>query len=451
MSQLSASELFGAWRAICFGVTVAVLTALGAAPTVAQELPPCDDGMTVSDCLLPAWPDESLRDAPSLFGTLQVGAWVTDAVGDVAANELDILAVGVAPIIIESAAEIRGSSDVMTAGNKKKAVKAGPAVIVRIVLDRPVDAIEEGHAGIHVVTDIDGSRTNNAPAGVGNADGPFAGMQDVYSLTYATTTQANKLLQSDLARGWYKGKRPFAASWAAPDVLDILVPAEAVGAGLKVVTFVSGPNGGYDSITLGPGSIPVVGRVRLNPLCAEASISDQPFTVRRLVENGQTLRDITAPASWVGGAAIPLDEASRATVEAWVAASDDDGDGRIALTSTVSLLDDGLIIRQESEIGLALDGDAVQLAMRLGLTRRGYDVVRNIVIDTTGDAAVDAYLARATEAFVQVTPAFRNGKKGGLLYGGAIGGCVTELITAPAPATDEGDAAAPSGEPAASA
>ena len=54
----------------------------------------------MSDCLLPPWPEASLRDAPSLFGTPQDGAWVTDPVGDVVAGELDIQAIGVAPLTI---------------------------------------------------------------------------------------------------------------------------------------------------------------------------------------------------------------------------------------------------------------------------------------------------------------------------------------------------------------
>ena len=124
---------------------------------------------------------------------------------------------------------------------------------MRIVLDRPLDDIDDGHASIHVATDVDGARTNNAPAGVARPDGAFAGMQDVYSLSYATTTQKTSLLASDLSKAWYKRKRPFAADWAAPNVLDVLVPAEAIGDGLKVVTYVSGPAGGYDSVALGPG------------------------------------------------------------------------------------------------------------------------------------------------------------------------------------------------------
>ena len=73
-------------------------------------------------------------------------------------------------------------------GKAKQAVRPGRNVVVRIVLDRPLDAITEGHASVHVATDRDRSRSNNAPAGVGEGEQPFAGSEDVSSVTYATTT-----------------------------------------------------------------------------------------------------------------------------------------------------------------------------------------------------------------------------------------------------------------------
>ncbi|MFV2063957.1 MAG: hypothetical protein ACC726_10660 [Chloroflexota bacterium] len=449
MSRVVTPPPSGARRAISLGAALLLLALPGITPAAAQERPLCSEVSLVSDCVLSQWPEESLRDAPSLFGSVDQGIWVPDVVAGTPAGALDIQAVGIAAVEIDDAGAIRSSDDLMTLGKPGRAVRAGPAVLVRVVLDRPASAIEDGYSGVHVATDIDGARSNNAPASVARPDGPFAGLQDVYSLTYATTTGKTKLLDSDLSTGWYKGKARFAASWAAPNVLDVLVPAQAIGEGIKVITFVSGADGGYDSVKLGPASIPVDGQVGLVPVCAEASISVEPFTVRRLIENGQTLRDVEAPASWIGGAVIPVDEASRAALEAFVsAADDDDGDGRIALPATVSIFEDGSVIRQRPEVELSLDGDTVQLAVRLGLTRRGYSVVRDIRIRTTGDATVDAYLERAARALLEASPAFRSGKKSGLLNGAGIGRCATQLIAPPPPPTPPttDDEAAPATE-----
>jgi hypothetical protein len=268
---------------------------------------------------------------------------------------------------------------------------------------------------------------------VNGADSPFAGTQDIYSLTYASTTGKTRLLASDLARGWYGDKGPYAASWAAPGVLDVLLRPQAFGDGFRVVTYVSGSDGGYDTVTLGPALIPSNGRVGLVPVCVEGSISGRPYTVDRLVENGQTLRNVEAPASWRGGARLPLDQSSRGALETLIAATDDDGDGRVALPVTVSLFEDGVVIRQRPELQLALDGDEAQLALELGLTRRGYNVVRDIELRATGNEVADAWLGRATDALTEVMPPFRSTKKAGLVTGEAIGACVPALISPPPP------------------
>jgi hypothetical protein len=154
------------------------------------------------------------------------------------------------------------------------------------------------------------------------------------------------------------------------------------------------------------------------------------------------LRDIEAPASWHGGAAIPLDDGSRAALEAYISANDDDGDGQLALPSSVSIFEDGLVIRQRPEVELALHGETAQLALRLGLTKRGYNVIRAIDIEPTGDAEVDAYLERASRTLVQNTPSFRSNKKSGLLEGTGIGACVSQLIATPSAEQNDEEAAA---------
>jgi len=420
---------------------LASLVVVSFTSTLAQEAPACADG-SVSECRLPGWPDPSSDYGPSLFGEIAGVTWVEDPDGDAPPSGLEILAAGVGSVDIADPAAVRGSDELLKAGKVKRAVRPGAGVLVRIVLDRPLSEIESGHAGVHVATDIDGSRSNNAPAVVGAVHQPFAGSEDVYSVTYATTSAKTKLLDSDLSAGWYEDDDAFAASWAAPNVLDLLVRPEGMGDGLRVVTFVSGADGGYDTLTIGPGPIPVDGDVGLLPLCVEGSMSTQPFVVRRLVENGQTLRNVEAPASWHGGGAIPLDDDARSALEAFVGTADEDGDGRIALPSTVSLFEDGVVIRQRPELELALDDKGAQLALELGLTRRGYNVLREVEVKPTGDDTVDAWLGRATTALSRTMPPFRSGRKAGLITGDGIGSCVPLLISAPAPMPDEIEAAA---------
>jgi hypothetical protein len=397
-------------------------------PASSQDLPNCDTE-TTSDCALPDWSGSIAEDIASPFGVVDGVVWYDDARGDSAPGGLDILGVGVGRVEIEDAAAIRESDSLLRVGSRKKAVSSGPHLLVRVVLDRPIDQIEDGHSGLHVATDIDRSRSNNAPAGVGSADNPFNGSQDVYSLTYAATTDSTKLLDTDLSRQWYKGKGPSAAMWAAPDVLDLLIAPKSFGDGFRVMTFVSGAEGGYDIAALGPVAIPSDGRVGVVPVCIEASISTDPFTVGRVVENGQRLRNVIAPASWRGGATFRVDGADRAALDALVAAADDAG-GRVLLPSTVSLFEDGAVVRQRPDIELSLDGDTAQLSVELGLTRRGYNVLRDVELEPTGDAVADAWLERSTDIITEVLPPFRSTKKAGLIVGEGIGACLSAFAAA---------------------
>ena len=45
------------------------------------------------------------------------------------------------------------------------------------------------------------TQSNNVPAGVARPDYPFAGSENIYSLTWAATTGKTRLLASDLASG----------------------------------------------------------------------------------------------------------------------------------------------------------------------------------------------------------------------------------------------------------
>ncbi len=406
------------------------MSALGvslAEPVAAQGLPVCGDGPT-HDCLLPDWSAASVRDIPSPFGDVQGLVWLDDAPGEVPAGSLDILGTGLGRVDIADAGAIRDTAGLLTSGKRKKAVRRGPAIVVRVVLDRPLDQVEGSHAGLHVATDIDGSRSNNAPSGIAAPDGPFAGSQDVYSLTWASTTGKERLLSSDLARnGWYRAKTPFAAAWAAPDVLDMLITPEQFGDGFRVISYVEGETGGYDSLSVGVGPIPANGKVDLLPTCIEGTLRAEPFVVDRLVENGQTLRDVEAPASWVGGASVPVDDEVRDALAAFIAAGDDDGDGRVGIPATVSLFEDGVVIRQGPEVKIALDGLEAQLSLELGLTRRGYDVLRDVEPESTGDARLDTWLKRAADSLTEYLPPFRTTKKPGLLVGEGTGACIPWL------------------------
>jgi hypothetical protein len=433
MSRHSAQARIGSVRATVTAMSLALLGGgLLSVPTLGQDLPACGDGIT-SECVLADWTDASARDISSPFGAVDGVVWVEDERSDVAAAGLDILGVGLGRIEIDDVDALRESESLLRVGSRKKAVNGGSHLLVRVVLDRPLSEIEAGHSGVHVATDIDRSRSNNAPTGVGSADNPFAGSQDIYSLTYAATTEKAKLLDSDLSKRWYKGKGPYAAMWAAPNVLDLLIAPKAFGDGFRVITFVSGPEGGYDTVALGPAAVPSDGRVGLVPSCIEGSISAKPFTVGRVIENGQRLRDVEAPASWRGGASFAVSGADRDALEALVAAKGDP-EGRVMLASTVSLFEDGAVVRQRPDIEMRLDGNRLELSLELGLTRRGYNVLRDIELESTGDPIADAWLERSTDVITETMPPFRSTKKGGLVSGSGIGSCVVAFSSsAPAP------------------
>lgn len=420
-------------RVVGLAVSLGLCVAAIGAPVEAQQLPDCSDERTY-DCVLPDWNDAAGGDIPSLFGEVDGLVWLDDVQGDAPPGGLDILGIGLGRVDIDDPSRIRSADELLKLGKVKKAVPSGPAVLVRVVLDRGVDEVEGGHASVHVATDADGSRSNNAPSGVADPASPFAGFADVYSLTWASTTGKTRLLASDLSKRWYAGKDPFSAAWAAPNVLDVLIAPKYFGQGFSVITHAAGADGGYDSVRMGPVAVPADGRVGLIPVCIEGSISGEPFVVRRLVENGQTLRNVEAPASWRGGVTLPVAPEIREALAAVVTAGDEDGDGRVSLAAEVNLFEDGVVIRQRPGLELALDGDLARLALELGLTRRGYNVLRSFELESTGDEGVDAWLERATDALRTAVPPFRSTKKAGLVAGDGIGSCIPWLApSTPAP------------------
>jgi hypothetical protein len=449
MSLVVCSERPGVRWAISLALSLVLLASVVATPAIAQDLPACDTEHE-ADCRLPGWSESPVRDLPSLFGRIDGVAWVEDEPGDAPDDGLDILGVGVGRVEIDDPASIRRAAGLLKLGPAKKAVPAGEAILVRVVLERAPSEVLGGHAGIHLATDVDGSRSNNVPAGIARPDYPFAGSENIYSLTWASTTGKTRLLSSDLAKTWYKAKDPFAASWAEPTVLDLLVAPKAFGDGFRVITYAAGSGGGYDVVELGPAPVPTNGRVGLVPMCHEASISAEPFVVDRLNERGQTVRNVEAPASWRGGAKVPVDKAIRPALAALIADGDEDGDGRVLLPTWVNLFEDGMVIRQRPDLEIALEGDQALLAFELGLTRRGYNVLRDLEPQATGDAQLDAWLERATDALRATMPPFRLNKESGLLVGEEIGACIPWLVPPPEPEPTE-SATATNGESAAGA
>ena len=419
------------WRWIALALLAPPL-ALSSLPSTAAAqdeggLPACSTDRT-TDCRLPGWPGSEQRDRPSPFGDVEGLVWFEDEVGDAPGDGIDILAAGVGRVTIDQPKPIRKADGTLRKGKVKKAVPKGTSLLVRVVVDRAPDTLDARHASIHVATDADGSRSDNAPSIVAEPDFPFAGSQDIYSLTWASTTGETTLQASDLAKGWYKAKTPFAASWATPTVIDFLIKPATFGQGFRVITNAAAADGGYDSLTLGPSPVPVDGRVGLAPACVEGSISQLPYVVPRVVDNKEVVRDVEAPASWQGGAALPLtDENVRSRVAALIAERDADGDGRASLPAWVNLFQNGTVVRQRADLELALDGEAALIATELGLLKRGYNVLRNIELDETGDRAVDAWLGEATDALREAMPPFRVNKRAGLLTGGAIGACIPWL------------------------
>ena len=423
MSRVVIPERPSARRAISFALSLGLLASVVSTPVAAQDVPSCD-GERTTECRLPDWSDSPARDVPSLFGEVQGAAWVADEPGDAPEGGLDILGVGVGRVSIDDPAAVRSADGLLKLGKVKKAVPSGEAILVRVLLDRAPSDVPGGHASVHLATDIDGSRSNNVPAGIARADYPFAGSENIYSLTWASTTGKTKLHASDLAKAWYQDKTPFAASWAEPTVLDFLVAPKSFGDGFRIITHSAGSEGGYDIVSWGPAAVPTDGTVGLVPVCHEGSISAEPFVVGRLNEGGQTIRNVKAQASWRGGARIPVADGVRPALETFIAENDEDGDGRVGLQTWVNLFENGIVLRQRPDLEIALDGDEAILALELGLTRRGYNVLRDFEPDPTGDTIVDAWLERGTGALRETMPPFRLNKRGGLLVGEEVGACI---------------------------
>jgi hypothetical protein len=351
---------------------------------------------------------------------------VTDPGGDAPAGGLDILAVGVGRVPVRDASSLRRAGDVLHVGNRRQAIRDGEALLIRTVLGSAPDAIPDGYAGVHVGTDVDGVRSNDAPSGVEAPSGPFAGLQEVYSFSVAAGEEPD-ILFSDLARGWYKGKQAYVASRPAPEVVDILVRPEHFGETFRVATFTdTSAGGGYDVAGLGGilATIPLDGRVEAAPSCLEASVASEPFVVERLIENGQTFRDLETPRSWTGTARFALTDEERAALEALIATGDVDLDGAIDLAGEAVLVEEGLNVRQIPRLSLAVQGGEAVLRLGLGLARRGFIVIRDIVVEPTGDAIVDAFVTRAADALVDAVPPFRVARRSGLVLASAAGACV---------------------------
>jgi hypothetical protein len=256
----------------------------------------------------------------------------------------------------------------------------------------------------------------------------------VYSVSAAAGEEPDALF-SDLARGWYKGRQPFAAHRPSPEVVDILVRPERFGEAFRVATFAESTIGaGYDVAGIGGtlSTIPLDGRVPVTPTCLEAAVATEPFVVERLIENGQTFRDVETPRSWTGTARFALTDEERSALERLIATEDVDADGAIELAGEAVLVEEGLNVRQTPRLSLRLQDGEAALVVGLGLTRRGFIVIRDIALEPSGDAVVDAVLTRAADAFVDAVPPFRVARRGGPVLISPNGSCLPEAAPASA-------------------
>jgi hypothetical protein len=406
----------------CLGLTLPV-----AAQDGADVLASCDGpAVPPAGCRVGAWPSDGAAALPSPFGRIEPGVWVIDPGGDAPAGGLDIVAVGVGRIPVREASSLRSAADVLRVGNRRQALRDGQALLIRTVLGSAPDAIADGHAGVYVATDVDGVRSNDAPTAVEEPSGPFAGFQEVYSFNVAAGEDPD-LLFSDLARGWYRGRQPFAAHRPAPEVVDILIRPERFGEAFRVATFTeTTAGGGYDIAGIGAtlATIPLDGRVPPTPTCLEATVAAEPFIVERLVENGQTFRDVETPRSWTGTARFAVTDQERVALEGLVATGDADQDGAIDLEGEAVLVEEGLNVRQSPRLGLRLQDGEAALTIGLGLARRGFIVIRDITVEPTGDTTADAALARVADGLVEAVPPFRVARRSGPVIVPANGPCV---------------------------
>jgi hypothetical protein len=359
--------------------------------------------------------------------------WLNDFATDVLAGGLDVLAVGVARVHVSDARAARLTPGLLMLGAPKNAVRDGRAVLVRVVLDRPPEEVAGRHAAVLLATDIDGLPTDDAPTTVSRPDGAFAGLQDVYSFHVGEGAPQPELRDSDLRRGWYKDRDPFAVHRPAGQILDFLVRPRALGDEIRVVTYVAdgaGGEGAYDVVRLGGsvGDLPLDGLVDRTPACLAGRIVDEPITIERVVQNRQAFDDLEVPWSWQGGGSLPLSAEEEVTLTALIEAGDVDGDGRHVLPADLGLLDDGLPIEETVGVDLWLEPGRAYLRFPIGLTRRGYHVLTGFAFRPTGDPTADGLLASLGSSLASHLPPFSTVRRGGIILGDPDAPCLPDDV-----------------------
>jgi hypothetical protein len=78
---------------------------------------------------------------------------------------------------------------------------------------------------------------------------------------------------------------------------------------------------------------------------------------------------------------------------------------------------------QRPEVRLAIHERRVQLVLQLRTTRQGYEVLRAIDLESTGDPVADGWLAGALDAFAEAVRPFRSGRQAGPIVGEGLGSC----------------------------
>lgn len=342
---------------------------------------------------------------------------IDDASGD---GVLDLLSVAWAPLSLTraQAESIREDPAFVAAGRPERAAREGSFLYFRLVYSGAAEG-----AGLHLGTDRDGRSTNDPPSSLARPDSPLAGRQLVLSW-FPATRQA---LSSNLATGkFYRASLPFLV-FDDGAAAHLLVPRARVGSHFSVASFTS--EAGWDRVDAAyRGSLPVDGRVEIVVVCAEGHSLRTGLLVERLSMDGQVFQGLT----------LPLHRSVRAVIRIPPNMADHIrqalglGGVAISLPISVNVDEQGTLSRQRASASLQLIGeDALGLTHEVGLTQQGFHVIMGIDFDPTGDALIDALLARISTALVRDTPPARIQKRDGLIFGDPVSGCLSDRTTEP--------------------
>lgn len=351
-------------------------------------------------------------------GTTRSAFSIDDASGD---GVLDLLSVAWAPLSLTraQAESIREDPAFVSSGRRDRAAREGSFLYFRLVYSGAAEG-----AGLHLATDRDGRSTNDSPSSLARPDSPLAGRQLVLSWFPAT----RKALSSNLAMGdFYRASLPFLV-FDDGAAAHLLVPGARVGSHFSAASFT--PEAGWDRVDAAyRGSLPVDGRVEVVVICAEGHALRTGLLVERLSMDGQIFQGLTLPLHRNVRAVIRIPPDTTDHIRRALAL----GGEAISLPISVNVDEQGTLSRQRGSASLLLIGeDALGLIHDVGLTQQGFHVIVGIDFDPSGDALIDALLARISAALVRDTPPARIQKRDGLVFGDPALDCLSDGTTPPA-------------------